>query len=265
MNIAKPTSVCLLVFFTLFFSACDKSNGDPEPDPSASAASYQPKTITDWTGEIFSVEYDAQGRITKSLDKVSGHYFAYRYEASRIVRSFYSASSNTETDNTVYVLDNNGSLKEYSFKTTTGNTVRRFNYQYDAEGHVLGFESDSKNAQGTVAYHFRNEFTWKDGNLVRSKQTDVLSNQLANDRTYEYDLARKNTLFPQKMSLRVTFGILDPNFNQNIITGKGNKNLLLKDIATANPSKFGSYSYEFDEQGRTTAIIHFGDKLKIEY
>lgn len=243
---------------------CDKKEGTVTP---GSEEAYRPETVTDWYGEVHLLEYDADGRLVKSLNKNTNSYMAYRYEPGRIVRSYYSSTTQNETDDITYLLNSDGKLTEYiSPISFSGGSSRRFNFSYDAEGHVLSYESEGKNASGNRTYYNRHEFTWKDGNLVRSRQTDLLSNNnLLNDRTYEYDLSRINTLFPQSQPNRTTFGTNDPNFNLGFLAGKGPKNVVLKDKSTADPSKFGEYAYTFDGEGRISVISYFGDKITITY
>lgn len=259
----------LLLITVGLLGSCSKENGtdDPTPTQPGTQTAYRPKLITDWAGDQFQVDYDGQGRIAKVLTVKTGSYLTYRYETRIITRSYYSYLTKTSSDDIVYTLNDAGQVTDYSSAiSATGGKSRRTNISYDADGHVVSYETEGTNASGVRTYQYRYELTWQNGNLIRMRQLDLLKNKaLVNDRTYEYDTNKLNTFFAEAIPNRTTFGTTDPNLNLSLLIGKGPKNVVTKDRSTADPTKFGAYTYTFDGDGRITSITYFGDKLTITY
>ena len=254
-----------LAFVVVLVLGCGKKT-DPSPDSNQKA--YFPKQITGGSNNLDVLEYDASGRVTKINSGMNGSYFAWRYEVNKIVGSFYSGTSKKLSEDDVYSLNATGQLVEKNapYLVTARGTFRHYNIIYDAEGHVLSYETETKSDGVKVSAGYRYEYTWQNGNVVRRKTFDRLQNStLINDRTLEYDLTKTNTLFPQALPNRFHFGGSDPNLNCGLLFGKGNQNVVVKDFLTNTPTRFITYLYEFDAENRIKSISVSGDKFTITY
>ncbi len=270
-NLKSRSGIILCAVLSLLILGCGGSGNPvtPDPDPDPNSGSFFPKKIVGGANEIDNIEYDDKGRIVKVSGTIAGSYFFYRYETNRVVKGYYIGSSKTSIDQEEYILNEKSQrteLRTINSTTSSSSKNREYNFTYDADGHLLNSESEMTNSSGVITEKTRSERIWKDGNLIRWRRYDLLKgNALTTDRTYEYDLTKTNTLLPQAMPHRFPFGSNDPNFNLRLDCGKGNKNVVTKDISTADPTKFGSYSYKFDGQGRISEITYFGDKIQISY
>ncbi len=273
MSIFNRLISTYLIFILFLFagstiSGCREKNSNSDPQPVSQDA--LPKAFTSTLGESTkSLQYDAQGRLTRSTVSTGTYkdqYEYYEYEAGAM-RFGYVIPPNTEkTVITEYTLKDGLPVEANDGpKWVITNRKREFNYRFDAEKRLLGYEYEyRKQSNNELIEAVRVEYTWKDGNIVRRRRFNPTTNLVLQDLTYEYDLTHSNRLFSGFAIERPHFGVENPAGLYLPKCGLGVKNILVNVHTTGKPAT-RAYIYTFDEQSRVLSIQDGSYKLSFTY
>jgi YD repeat-containing protein len=257
--------VCLLYFC---LSGCQEKSGDTSPQPANQDA--LPKTFTSTLGETTkTLQYDAQGRLIRSTvltGTYKDQYNYYEYEAGAVRFGYGIPPSPEKTVILEYTLKDGLPVEANDGpKWVITNRYRYFNYRFDAEKRLLGYEYEYRQqSNNTLIGAVREEYTWKDGNVVRRQRFNPANNQVLQDLTYEYDLTRTNRLFSGFAIERPHFGVENPAGLYLPKCGLGVKNILVNVHTTGKPAT-RAYIYTFDDQNRVLSIQDGGYTLSFSY
>lgn len=252
----------------LTMSGCQEKDRGNAPQPVSQDA--LPKTFTSTLGESTkSLQYDSQERLirsTVSTGTYKDQYEYYEYEAGAMRFGYVIPPKTEKTVITEYTLKDGLPVEANDGpKWVITNRKREFNYRFDAEKRLLGYEYEyRKQSNNELIEVVRVEYTWKDGNVVRRQRFNPTTNQVLQDLTYEYDLTHPNRLFSGFAIERPHFGVENPAGLYLPKCGLGVKNILVNVHTTGKPAT-RPYIYTFDEQNRVLSIQDGSYKLSFTY
>lgn len=118
---------------------------------------------TIFDNEYFHYTYDDNGRLTETMDDVGyKNYFYYDEQGVLTGRTFDVTESNYDEKSYSYEMDNENIVKVYVHNPKTGNTLSRYEYEYDSANHIIKetvynyYKNEEKRVSSTTVYSYDN-------------------------------------------------------------------------------------------------------------